>query len=119
MSNVYDLMLNKADDQLTRVKNLFGESLTWQVFKEEFIKEYITKNYRKKKVASFIKLVKGLMTIREYVDKFEDSYKYAKNIYSTQKKKSKKIKQGLLIILRCKLNLYIGTFRSRVEKTMD
>ena len=38
-------------------------------------------NYRKEKVASFIRLMQGLMTIKEYVDKFEDLYKYAKDIY--------------------------------------
>ena len=68
----------------------------------------------------FIDLMQGSMTVREYVDKFEDLYKYAKDIYPTEERKSEKFKEGLHISLRGKLNLYAGTtFRGWVEKAME
>ena len=45
--NVYGLMFDKADEWLTRIMNLYGEAFTWQLFKEEFNKEYLTKTYKK------------------------------------------------------------------------
>ena len=60
------------------------------------------------------------MTVRKYIDKFEDLYKYSKNIYPTEEKKSKKFWEGLHISLRGKLNLYAGTtFQGWVEKAME
>ena len=47
VKNVYGLMFDKADEWLTRIKNLYGETFTWQVFKEEFNKEYLTEIYIK------------------------------------------------------------------------
>ena len=43
-------------------------------------KEYLTENYQKEKLVTFINLVQGLMTVTEYIDKFEDLYKYTKDI---------------------------------------
>ena len=45
ISNVYGLMFKKVDDWLMRIKNLYGEALTWQLFKEEFGKEYLTETF--------------------------------------------------------------------------
>ena len=60
------------------------------------------------------------MTVREYTDKFEDLYKYTKNMYPTEEMKSEKFRDGLNISLRGKLNLYAGTtFRGWVEKAME
>ena len=72
VSNVYGLMFDQADDQLTRVRNLYGEAFTYQVFKEEFNSEYLTKTFQKQKRASFVNLVQGSMTVRQYTDKFEE-----------------------------------------------
>ena len=45
VSNVYGLMFNKADDWLTRIRNLYSEVLTWQLFKDEFGREYLTETF--------------------------------------------------------------------------
>ena len=90
VSNVYGLLFDKADDWLTRIKSLFDGALTWQLFKEEFQREYLTENFRKEKLALFISLKQGSMTVREYVDKFEDLYKYARDIYPTDARKGEK-----------------------------
>ena len=58
--------------------------------------------------------------MREYVDKFEDLHKYAKDIYPTEEKKSEKFYKGLYISLWGKLNLYAGTtFWGWVKKAME
>ena len=60
------------------------------------------------------------MTVREYIDKFEDLYKYARDIYPIEERKSEKFKEGLHISLRGKLNLYTRTtFWGWVEKVME
>ena len=106
---MYGLIFDKVDEWLTRIKNLYGEAFTWQVFKEEFNKEYLTETYWKQKKVSFVNLVQGSMTVREYTDKFEDLYKYAKDVYPTEEMNNKKFWDGLHISLRGKLNFYAGT----------
>ena len=49
------------------------------------------------------------MTVREYTDKFEDLYRYAKDMYPTEGMKSNKFKGRLNVSLRRKLNLYTRT----------
>ena len=57
VSNVYGLIFDKADDWLTRIRNLYGEVFTWLVFKEEFNREYLTETFQKQNRASFINLI--------------------------------------------------------------
>ena len=60
------------------------------------------------------------MFVREYTEKFEDLYQYAKDIYPTEEAKSNKFWNGLYISLRGKLNLYASmTFQSWVEKAIE
>ena len=47
VNNIYGLMFEKVDDWLTRIKNLYGEALTWQLFKEEFGKEFLMATFQK------------------------------------------------------------------------
>ena len=60
------------------------------------------------------------MTVREYTDKYENLYKYAKDVYPTEEMKNEKFRDGLHISLRGKLNLYDGkSFRGWVKKAME
>ena len=74
VSNVYGLMFKKADDWLTRIRNLYGEAFTWQLFKEEFGREYLTETFQKQRKAAFVNLTQGSMTVRDYMNKFEELY---------------------------------------------
>ena len=56
VNNVYGLMFAKADDWLTRIKTLYGEALIWQLFKEEFGREYLTETFQKQRKAAFVNL---------------------------------------------------------------
>ena len=90
------------------------------MFKKEFNKEYLTETYRKQKKAFFVNLVQGSMIVREYTKKFEDLYKYAKEVYPTEEMKSEKFWDGLHISLHGKLNLYAGTsFRGWAKKAIE
>ena len=102
-------MFNKVDDWLMQIRNLYGEAVTWLVFKEKFNREYLNKTFQKQKRASFVNLVQGLITIREYTDKFEDLYRYAKDVFPTEEIKSDKFRDGLNVSLHGKLNLYAST----------
>ena len=59
---------------MDRVRRLHGDEMTWQAFVTEFQKEYILKSYRKRKQDAFFWLEQGGMTVREYINKFEDLY---------------------------------------------
>ena len=60
------------------------------------------------------------MSVRDYADKFEELYLYAKEMYPTEEVKIDKFQDGLHVSLRGKLNLYAGTtFRGWVEKAME
>ena len=74
VSNIYGFMFDKDDDWLTRIRNLFREAFTWPMFKEEFNRQYSTETFQKQKRASFINLVQGSMTVREYTNMLEDLY---------------------------------------------
>ena len=56
VSNVYGLLFEKADNWLTRIKTLYGEALTWQLFKEEFSRDYLTETFQKQRKAAFVNL---------------------------------------------------------------
>ena len=57
------------------------------------------------------------MSVRDYADKFEELYHYAKEMYPTKEVKIDKFRDGLHVSLREKLNLYTGmTFRGWVRK---
>ena len=105
---------------MTRIKNLYGEMLTWQLFKEEFGREYLTETFQKQRRAAFVNLTQGSMSVRDYMDKFEELYQYAKEMYPTEEARIDKFRDGLYVSLRGKLNLYASmTFRGWVEKAME
>ena len=119
VGNVYGLMFEKADEWLTRTRNLYGEAFTWQLFKEEFSKEYLTETFQKQRKATFVNLTQGSLSVRDYADAFEELYHYAKDMYPTEEAKIDKFRGGLHVSLKGKLNLYAGsTFRGWVEKAM-
>ena len=58
--------------------------------------------------------------MREYIDRFEDLYKYAFDIFPTEVQKCYRFKEGLQTVLKNELSLYEGQhFRGWVEKTID
>ena len=59
------------------------------------------------------------MTVREYIDRFEDLYKYAYDIFPTEAQKCYRFKEGLQTVLKNELSLYEGQhFRGWVKKAI-
>ena len=50
------------------------------------------------------------MTVREYIDIFEDLYKYASDIFLTEAQKCYRFKEGLQTVLKNELSLYEGHY---------
>ena len=48
------------------------------------------------------------MTVQEYVDRFEDLYKYASDIFLIEAQKCYTFKEGLQTVLKNELSLYEG-----------
>ena len=84
VSNVYSLLHDTSDAWFARVRMLQGNQLTWDVFKIEFCKEYLSDAFKAERQNEFIALKHGSMTVQEYVDRFEDLYKYTSDIFLTE-----------------------------------
>ena len=60
------------------------------------------------------------MIVKEYTDKFEDLYRYVKDVYPMEEMKSDKFKDGLNVSLCGNPNMYAGTtFRGWIQKAME
>ena len=60
------------------------------------------------------------MSVREYVDRFEDLYKYAYDIFATEAQKCYRFKEGLQTVMKNELSLYeCQYFRGWVEKAIE
>lgn len=60
------------------------------VFKFEFEKKYILNVVRDCKASEFVQLVQGSMTVSKYEAKFSELSRYAPQIISTEKEKTRK-----------------------------
>ena len=57
------------------------------------------------------------MFVREYIDRFEDLFKYTSDIFLTKVQKCYRFKEGLQTVLKNELSLYEGQhFKGWVEK---
>ena len=60
------------------------------------------------------------MSVREYVDRFEDLYKYSSDIFPAEAQKCYRFKEGLQTVLKNELSLYEGQhFKGWVENTIE
>ncbi|XP_065866494.1 uncharacterized protein [Euphorbia lathyris] len=120
VKTVFGLLHGPADTWLTRVRGLYPEGFNWDVFKREFMKEYLTESFQKAKRNEFFNLKQGAMTVREYVDKFDDLYRYASQWFPTEEVKCERFKDGLSAFYQNELSLYEGThYRGWVEKALQ
>ncbi|XP_024033029.1 uncharacterized protein LOC112095382 [Morus notabilis] len=71
IESIFDYMNNVrywwSSIKLTRA----ATNLTWNGFKELFYNKYFTEEVKKSKVAEFVRLAQGTMTVDDYVTKFE------------------------------------------------
>lgn len=73
------LLRAKAESWWQGTKQLMesnNEALNWDAFKQKFLDKYFLSSARSEKEAKFLKLYQGIMTIAEYVDKFDSLDKH-------------------------------------------
>ncbi|XP_065868428.1 uncharacterized protein [Euphorbia lathyris] len=117
---VFGLLHGPADAWLTRVRGLYPEGLNWGVFKCEFMREYLTETFQKAKRNEFFNLKQRTMVMKEYVDKFDDLYRYASQWFPTEEVKCERFKDGLSAFYQNELSLYEGVhYRGWVEKALQ
>ena len=78
--------------------------------------------YRIERQNEFITLKHGAMIliVREYVNKFEELYKFAAEIFPTEAQKCYRFKKGLQTVLKSELLLYYCEhFRGWIEKAIE
>jgi hypothetical protein len=79
------------------------EDITWDSFKDNFRKHHIPAGLIGIKKQEFLTLKQGNMTVAEYVHKFTQLSRYAREDLTTEDAKIEKFMRGLQQILQCQL----------------
>ncbi|KAG8639093.1 uncharacterized protein LOC122721184 [Manihot esculenta] len=120
VDNVHGLLQSKADAWFDGIRRRHGVRLTWDQFIHEFRQEYLSESYRKGKQDAFFRLFQGSLSIREYVDKFEDLYCFVSDILPSEEAKCDRFRQGLHVSIRSSMTWFRGNnFRELVEAALN
>ncbi|XP_043805308.1 uncharacterized protein LOC110608243 [Manihot esculenta] len=120
VDNAYGLLQGKADGWFDGIRRKHGVGLTWDQFIYEFRQEYLSESYRKGKQDAFFRLFQGSLSIREYVDKFEDLYCFVSDILPSEEVKCNRFRQGLYVNIRSSMTWFRGNnFRELVEAALN
>ncbi|KAG8644804.1 hypothetical protein MANES_10G004214v8 [Manihot esculenta] len=120
VENVHGLLQSKADAWFDGIRRRHGVRLTWDQFIHEFRQEYLSESYRKGKQDAFFRLFQGSLSIREYVDKFEDLYCFVSDILPSEEAKCDRFRQGLHVNIRSSMTWFRGNnFRALVEAALN
>ncbi|XP_043815352.1 uncharacterized protein LOC122724452 [Manihot esculenta] len=121
VENVHGLLQGKADAWFDGIRRRHGVRLTWDQFIHEFCQEYLSESYRKGKHDAFFRLFQGSLSIREYVDKFEDLYYcFVSDILPSEEAKCDRFRQGLHVNIRSSMTWFRGNnFRELVEAVLN
>ncbi|KAJ9166927.1 hypothetical protein P3X46_021616 [Hevea brasiliensis] len=93
MDNVHGLLQGKADSWFDGIHHKIRSDLTLDKFMIEFRQEYLIKSYRKGKQDAFFRLFKSSLSVREYVDQFEDLYGFVLDILPSEEAKCDRFRQ--------------------------
>lgn len=73
------MLAEEADDWWVATRTELeaeGGEVTWEIFRERFLRKYFPEDVRGKKEIEFLELKQGSMTVTEYAAKFVDLSKY-------------------------------------------
>ncbi|KAF2297016.1 hypothetical protein GH714_014705 [Hevea brasiliensis] len=77
-------------------------------------------SYEKGKKDAFFRLIQGSLTVRKYVDRFEDLYYFVSDILPSEEAKCDQFKQGLHVEIRASMTWFRGSnFSELVEATVN
>ena len=85
----------------------------------KFHKEYQTGSYKKSKQEAFFSFTQGSQSVKEYVNRFEDLYRFISEIIPLEEIKCNEIRSGLKAYIKTGIAWYEGNnFREVVRKTL-
>ncbi|KAF2297131.1 hypothetical protein GH714_017826 [Hevea brasiliensis] len=120
MDNIRGLLQGKADSWFDGIHHKIRSDLTLDKFMIEFCQEYLIKSYRKGKQDAFFRLFKGSLSVREYVDQFEDLYGFVLDILPSEEAKCDRFRQGLHVGIRSSMTWFRGSnFHELVEVALN
>ncbi|XP_058106434.1 uncharacterized protein LOC131249671 [Magnolia sinica] len=70
-------------------------SWTWTGFKVKFLKKYFSRSCRNEKIAQFLRLEQGSLTVPKYEARFDELSQYVPKALEDAKYKLQKFKEGL------------------------
>jgi hypothetical protein len=70
-------------------------AITWEIFRDEFHKQFFLQVVQEAKVREFMDLVQGSMMVMEYATKFIQLLRFVVYLILDEEKKAKKFKRGL------------------------
>ena len=82
-----------------------NHEVTWNEFKENFRKAHIPASLMKMKQREFLALTQGSMNINEYLNKFNQLSRYARDDTNTEEKKKDRFLEGMHQVLKTQLSV--------------
>src|ERR1041385_4986032 len=96
-----------------------GEDITWERFKEKFHTYHISTGVLKTKKREFLALVQGIMTVTEYLNKFNHLARHSVHDVATEERKVDRFLGGISPTLRCQLSMLdFPDFQTLVNKAL-
>ncbi|XP_058099827.1 uncharacterized protein LOC131244199 [Magnolia sinica] len=96
-----------------------GYACTWAGFRAKFLEKYFPRSCRSTKIAQFLKLEQGNMTVPHYEAKFDELSRYMPKAFEDKEYKLEKFKEGLKPGIQSRLCTWdFGDFPELVDKAM-
>ncbi|XP_056162166.1 uncharacterized protein LOC130136110 [Syzygium oleosum] len=116
---VYQLQDNANDWWKATRDRIFpkGTAKTWAVFTESFYEKYFSASARERKLAEFMRLRQGQMTVDQYKAEFARLSKFAPRMVEHPEDKARRFLDGLRADIRSQLLLVnLGTYEQIFDK---
>ncbi|XP_058101757.1 uncharacterized protein LOC131245950 [Magnolia sinica] len=96
-----------------------GYAWTWAGFRIKFLEKYFPRSCRSKKIAQFLKLEQGSLTVAQYEVKFDELSQYVPKALEDEEYKLEKFKEGLKLGIQSQLCTWdFRDFPELVDKAM-
>ncbi|XP_056166358.1 uncharacterized protein LOC130137877 [Syzygium oleosum] len=116
---VYQLQDNANDWWKATKDRIFpeGTAKTWAVFTEKFYEKYFSASARERKLADFMRLHQGQMTVDQYEAEFARLSKFAPRMVEHPEDKARRFLDGLRADIRSQLLLVnLGTYEQIFDR---
>ena len=92
------------------------QPLSWEFFRQEFLKRYFPESLRDAKAQEFVELTQGSMTVAQYETRFEELSYFAPGLVTTEIERARRFEQGLRPNIRMGVRTHrLPTYREVVN----